>query len=252
MLRFFRKIREKLLIEGKVKSYLLYAIGEILLVVVGILIAFQIDNWNEDRVKRTQEFKVLTQIRSDLQKNSLEINEIISSLEGSKFAADSLIKSFDDKRKTSYFNIYASLIHRKYFYNNAVSGYSLLGSTLGTLIREDSVRNNIVQLYESDLSNIEAQQALMFDHLDRNLNPQSNRLFKINPNVTISVPWLEGESYDLYIPVHFESLANNLEYINTIKVLKKMYDIRLNQLNKTKIEIQKVISEIDTELTELK
>lgn len=251
MLRFFRKIREKLLTEGKVKSYLLYAVGEILLVVVGILIAFQIDNWNEDRVKRTQEFKILSQIQSDLIENNSEIQEIIDSIEGSKFAADSLIKSLDQKKRISFFPVYSSLIHRKHFYNKAVSGYSILGSGLGTLISNDSIRNSIVQLYETDLSNIETRQAIMFDHLDRNLNPLTNRFFKINSNVSLSVPWLDEDTYDLYLPVDFELLSNNLEYVNTIKVLKKMYDIRLNELQKTNIKIDMLISQIENELNEL-
>ncbi len=54
MIKFFRRIRHKLLGEGKVKNYLLYAIGEIVLVVVGILIALQLNNFNEakkDQVK---------------------------------------------------------------------------------------------------------------------------------------------------------------------------------------------------------
>jgi len=49
MIKFFRKIRQQLLAEGAVKKYLLYAIGEILLVVIGILIALQINNWNEQQ-----------------------------------------------------------------------------------------------------------------------------------------------------------------------------------------------------------
>ena len=49
MIKFFRKIRHKLLSENRVSKYILYAIGEIVLVVVGILIALQINNWNENK-----------------------------------------------------------------------------------------------------------------------------------------------------------------------------------------------------------
>jgi len=57
MINFFRKIRQRLLTENKFSKYLLYGIGEIILVVIGILIALSINNWNEDRkndeVRRT-------------------------------------------------------------------------------------------------------------------------------------------------------------------------------------------------------
>ncbi|MFH4967884.1 DUF6090 family protein [Gaetbulibacter sp. M240] len=49
MLKFFRNIRKRLLSESKFRNYFLYAIGEIILVVIGILIALQINNWNEAR-----------------------------------------------------------------------------------------------------------------------------------------------------------------------------------------------------------
>ena len=49
MIKFFRKIRQRLLTENKFSKYLIYAIGEIILVVIGILIALQINNWNENR-----------------------------------------------------------------------------------------------------------------------------------------------------------------------------------------------------------
>jgi len=53
MIKFFRKIRQRLLTENKFSKYLLYAIGEIILVVIGILIALSINNWNEDNKNRT-------------------------------------------------------------------------------------------------------------------------------------------------------------------------------------------------------
>ena len=71
MIKFFRKIRQNLLMENKTSKYFKYAIGEIILVVIGILIALQINNWNENRLKKEQLISVyertLTDINNDVQ-----------------------------------------------------------------------------------------------------------------------------------------------------------------------------------------
>jgi hypothetical protein len=62
MIKFFRKIRQSLLSEGKMGKYFKYAIGEIILVVIGILIALQINNWNQNRINDKQEQQILFQL----------------------------------------------------------------------------------------------------------------------------------------------------------------------------------------------
>jgi len=66
MIKFFRKIRQKLLTENKFSKYLLYAIGEIVLVVIGILIALSINNWNEERKLADERITILENLRDDL------------------------------------------------------------------------------------------------------------------------------------------------------------------------------------------
>jgi hypothetical protein len=56
-MKFFRKIRQRLLTENKFSKYLIYAIGEIVLVVIGILIALSINNWNQGRIDKKSESK---------------------------------------------------------------------------------------------------------------------------------------------------------------------------------------------------
>ena len=68
MIKFFRKIRQKLLNENKFSKYLIYAIGEIILVVIGILIALQINNRNEDRKTRVEEMEYINSYLIDLEK----------------------------------------------------------------------------------------------------------------------------------------------------------------------------------------
>mgnify|MGYP001604329880 CR=1 FL=1 len=63
-IKLFRGFRQQLIHEKNLKKYLLYAIGEILLVMIGILLAFQVDNWNEDRVKKIPEVTDPEQIYS--------------------------------------------------------------------------------------------------------------------------------------------------------------------------------------------
>ena len=67
MLKFFRKIRQSLLSEGNTGKYFKYAIGEIVLVVIGILIALQINNWNEERLDRIDEVEAVKGLISDVQ-----------------------------------------------------------------------------------------------------------------------------------------------------------------------------------------
>ncbi len=66
MLKFFRRIRRKLIDEGNLNRYLLYSIGEILLIVFGILIALQLNNWNEKRNTKSFEKQLLTDLHYSL------------------------------------------------------------------------------------------------------------------------------------------------------------------------------------------
>jgi hypothetical protein len=75
MIKFFRHIRQRLLSQNKLSKYLLYAIGEIILVVIGILIALQINNWNEERKINTSLRKALSALKSDLVQDTLLISE---------------------------------------------------------------------------------------------------------------------------------------------------------------------------------
>ena len=79
MIKFFRKIRQKLLSENKFSKYLIYAIGEIVLVVIGILIALQINNWNNQQRDNQSEIKYLNQIKNSLRDNDLILKERIES-----------------------------------------------------------------------------------------------------------------------------------------------------------------------------
>ncbi|MTE27857.1 DUF6090 family protein [Winogradskyella ouciana] len=66
MIQFFRKIRNNMIKENRFSKYLLYAIGEIILVVIGILIALQINNWNNNRLNKNLEKRTLISLKSDL------------------------------------------------------------------------------------------------------------------------------------------------------------------------------------------
>jgi len=69
MIKFFRNIRQRLLFEGKTTNYLKYAIGEIVLVVIGILIALQINNWNQSRLNRIEEKNILANLHDEFLEN---------------------------------------------------------------------------------------------------------------------------------------------------------------------------------------
>ena len=77
MIKFFRRIRQQLLNENKTSKYFKYAIGEIVLVVIGILIALQINNWNEERKENLKAKGYVEKLINDLVADTLSINKRI-------------------------------------------------------------------------------------------------------------------------------------------------------------------------------
>jgi hypothetical protein len=90
MIKFFRQIRQKLLSDKQFSKYILYAIGEIFLVVIGILIALQINTWNEDRKNLEKENYYLNSIKTSISLSQSELDRVITDAQHISSAADTL------------------------------------------------------------------------------------------------------------------------------------------------------------------
>ena len=97
MIQFFRTIRKDLIEKNKTGKYLKYAIGEIFLVVIGILIALQINNLNEERKLRNDEQALLHQLRQEFESNLAQLNQKIQMREIMINSAQKLLNMIDHK-----------------------------------------------------------------------------------------------------------------------------------------------------------
>jgi len=77
MIKFFRKIRQNLIMENKTGKYFKYAIGEILLVMIGILLALQVSNWNQNRINSQKESLLLKELHEEFSNNQTQLYEVI-------------------------------------------------------------------------------------------------------------------------------------------------------------------------------
>lgn len=100
MIKFFRKTRQNLLLENKTGKYLKYAIGEILLVMIGILLALQVNNWNEERKNMLKESLLVKNIIDDLKLDSVHFNQSLSELANQLEVVDNLIAKALDNNET--------------------------------------------------------------------------------------------------------------------------------------------------------
>ncbi|SNS50959.1 hypothetical protein SAMN05421640_0450 [Ekhidna lutea] len=150
MLFLLRKIRRKLLAQNKVTSYLFYAIGEILLVVVGILIAVQIDTAKDYAKARILEKKILAEIRSNLQADLLEIDSDLGIMDEINEACIDIVEFLDrNEAPNDRFQFLATNLRVTPHFSPNKSGFSLLLSKGLELVLNDSLRLNISTHYES-------------------------------------------------------------------------------------------------------
>jgi hypothetical protein len=157
MLKFFRTIRKKLIGQDNVRKYLLYAIGEILLVVIGILIALQINTWNEDQKKERARNQFEEALILELEKDrlllvqSLEVLEkriaILKTLKQRINAPGATLDTLDYIIRLEYdpsFRAYVSLNKNT---------FSTLSATGQIALFDATVADEIQNYYQSVISN---------------------------------------------------------------------------------------------------
>lgn len=100
MFSFLRRTRKKILMKNDSRKYIGYAVGEIVLVVIGILIALGINGWNEDRKERMLEQEILVQIRENLNKDRKALSGIIANANRAVYASEKVMELYE-KNETS-------------------------------------------------------------------------------------------------------------------------------------------------------
>lgn len=208
MLKFFRRIRQNLLVENKFRKYTLYAIGEIFLVVIGILIALQINTWNEKRKSNLKELKILKDLKQTLildypllersidgNTKSIESCQIIlAALEENKPYHDSLNYHFENAHLW-----WRSLID--------LSGYERAKSYGLDFINDDSIRQqlNFIYTISYDFENTLNHREELYYYYTA--SPILSRLFS-STEIALEPVRIEGN----HKPLDFESLKNDNQY----------------------------------------
>lgn len=144
MIKFFRHIRQNLLMENKTSKYFKYAIGEIVLVVIGILIALQINTWNEQRKQNKQELYTLKQLKVEFQADSIALNDIMRLTNGKTNTIKQIMR-FISEQKTDSLKLQMIFFigNSTPFYDYSPTYNELVSSGNLNMISNDSIKNAI-------------------------------------------------------------------------------------------------------------
>jgi len=145
MIKFFRKVRQRMLSEGRFSKYLIYAIGEIILVVIGILIALQINNWDQNTSLNKQEIKALKNLKEDFKFN-LEALKNASKTNDKNIHSCLVILNHTGKRYSEDFkmdSIINDVMSSPGFYPNNGFLDDLINSGNLDILKNDLLRNKL-------------------------------------------------------------------------------------------------------------
>ena len=149
MLHFFSKKRYQLAAENRVAKYLRYAIGEILLVVIGILIALQVNNWNVNRMNRNTELDYLQNIKLDLLKDIEELRTNIKYRNRRYESAKKIVEQINGSPVDDLTELSANIMHTLWeerFVSNNVTYTEMESSGNLKLISSDSIKKVLLEL----------------------------------------------------------------------------------------------------------
>lgn len=238
MIKFFRKIRKTLLSEGKTTRYFKYAIGEIVLVVIGILIALQINNWNNDRQEQKRKQIIMTELRKDFQFNKEQLDYVYSGHHKAMVNLKKVVDMFPISDTTNLdslsFYIDEGAIFAWFTYNprNGVIN-SLINTSSFELIDNQELRSLLVG-WEDVVSDYTEDEIKANEFLSNILNPYTFKYFDFdfdlsNPKTDFNVlKSLEFENLfkERYSQLYYLTVAgDHNDYIKLKEVIKRILEL---------------------------
>ena len=232
MLKFFRKIRQNLIFKGNTVNYLKYAIGEIILVVIGILIALQINNWNESRKLVVEEKQYYKNIKRQLNEdadfinNNIEFNQYYYNQYD--YATQQLLNN-DRSHLDSLAIIALNLLEYSDFHQESNIYAALVNSGEIKLINNQDIVEGLQKLEETYIY-INRLEASHFDII-KGIYPELSKIIRFHP--------LKVERVDQFFEFEFQ---NHFFILKDIMVEKdQIYHQALER-------IDHILSMIDKEL----
>ena len=259
MLRFFRQLRQRLLTENRFNKYVFYAVGEILLVVVGILIALQVNNWNEERQRRQVEQKYFRNLKNDLLADMERLGQMID-MAGSKVQAAQIVKV--KSAKDSIGSLYdfsgnmLTLIFVDDFRPNENTYEEMKSSGNFSTLRNDDLKLKLMDLRKT-YTEIQAAREHMRNDYDMFIEDFEKyidwgKYYDLNKS---DIPALNLVYDSVYIEGHRERMAaevrelfNNKIFLNNIFLLEINYTYHIDVLEKAQSQIREIIGILDQEL----
>jgi len=173
MIKFFRNTRKQLFTENKFTKYLFYAIGEIILVVIGILIALQFNNWNIDRIERQEEKKLYRNIQRQIEDDRKELTHfkaINNYFSATYKHANKIIRAQDFTKSDSLALIAMGLSQYSDFNSSGNIYETLVNSGNLKLLKNDEITSSIQQL-ETTYINVNKLETIHWDIIMNELTP---------------------------------------------------------------------------------
>jgi len=242
MIKFLRRFRQQLLSENKFSKYLIYAIGEIILVVICILIALQINNWNENRKEKKIETSILNELQSDFKSDLLSLNEDIEinkrAIRSNELITKVLMSNIDynDSLDLHFGNIQYSAS-----FTVNTGGFENLKSRGFEIIANDTLRKDIIELQDR-----------WYDYLfilnQKNNTINIEQLLPTYRKYFTNLSYTFKDQYVSFTPVNFESLRNNTDFLQLIAYQKFNNEKTVQYLEIIIKRIKDVIDKIQFEL----
>jgi hypothetical protein len=241
MIRIFRRLRIQLLNDNKVSKYLIYAIGEIALVMIGILLALQVNNWNEDRKRLGEETKILQELKNSISTDIIELSKRVEYGKQDIYHANSILDHiekglpYSDSLNKHFIIISKAGINK--IFSPEISAYKVLESKGVDLMSSDTLKKQVLDLY-----NIE------YPKLDYEYENYRINILEYGRPVARKQFIIENNEKPMMKPVDYKALSTNIVYTNTIKVIK-VNSFAINEILERLIEkCQEIKKLIDSEL----